>query len=209
VPHEAKLAFGLIQESGFDLLALQFSFILPQVLKVGRTGDLDKIGKMAGDLDYAPSVPFEFQTRSSGWTRNQLCGLLLGEGPQEHVGKDVEERGIGNELAAAQFLEVARRAGHESHVIVVGDRPQERVELQIESPIRGYRVEFVEQYDQLAFLAPESFQERSNRVIRRIEIDEGAITNLPGDQREQLSEEFAGGKTPFLLKVYECKNVRR
>src|SRR5690242_8846893 len=101
------------------------------MIEIGRAGDLQEVWKVAGYFKNAAGVTRQRQSRLRRWPCNQVQSRLASECAQENVGKDVEERRISDELGAAKVLKVAPRTGDVGDVIVIGDRAQKGVELQV------------------------------------------------------------------------------
>ena len=90
----------------------------------------------------------------------------------------------------AQFLKIPRGAGHVGDVVVIRDRSKEREELQVESAVRRDCIELVEQYDELAPIAPETFEQLADRIEPRLQPSQAVIAQFIGQLREQLFEKL-------------------
>src|SRR6185369_1569198 len=91
IPDKSKLAFGFIEERGLDLLAIEFAFVLQQMVEVGGTGNLQEVRKVTGDLGDSPGVTLERQRCLGGGPGYQVERFLAGECAQKNIREDVEE----------------------------------------------------------------------------------------------------------------------
>src|SRR5438477_10379598 len=207
IPNEPELTLRLIQKSPFDFFAIKLAVVFQKMIEVCRAGDLQKVWKVTGDLHYATGVAFKRDPRFSRRPDDELQRFLARKRSQEHVGKDVEERRVGNELSVTQLLKVTRGAGHVSHIVIISNRAKKRIELEVNRSIRGDGVEFIEQHDQLALVATKDIEHRAQRVERSLQLGQRLVTGLLRKQREQLLEEFRESKPPLLLKIDKREGI--
>src|SRR5713226_4167043 len=63
VPDEAELTFRLVQKSSFNLLAIELTVVLQQMIKICRASDLQKVGEVTPYFHYPPGVAVQPQPR--------------------------------------------------------------------------------------------------------------------------------------------------
>src|SRR5262245_61496930 len=91
VPDEAELALRFVEERCLDLFTIQLAIVVPEVIEVGRTGDLQEIRKVAADLDYPSGVSLEREARFRRGLFYELQRLGAGERPKKYIREDIEE----------------------------------------------------------------------------------------------------------------------
>src|SRR4030095_1830510 len=162
-------------------------------------GDLQKIGEVAGNLQYPARVTFKGHSGFGGRPSDELERFGARKRPQKNVGKDVKNRGVRDELSVTQLLKIARGAGHVSHVVVVGNRAKKRIELQVKRLIGCNRIELIEQNNELAPVAAKGFEHPAQRVKRRLQLCKRLVSGFLGEQCEQLIEKLGKREPSFLL----------
>src|SRR5262249_27739211 len=144
VPDEAELAFCFIKKRRFYFLAVELAIVLHQIIKICRASDLKKVREVTADFHYPARVAFQRQARFGRGPSDQLHRFFSSERAKKHVGENIEERRVSDELSVTQLLKISRRAGHVSNIVIVGNRPKEGIELQIKRSIGRDRIELVE-----------------------------------------------------------------
>src|SRR5947207_13322555 len=136
------------------------------MVEVGGARNLKEIRKVTGNFGDPSGIALERKPCLGGRTSYQIEGFFACERAQEDVCKNIEERRVGDELSVTQLLKIARRTCDVSNVIIVRDRAQKGIELEIKRSIGGDRVKLVEQYYELAPFALEVLKSRANGIKR-------------------------------------------